>query len=147
MRKRRKSRELALQTLYALEMRHGEDPVEVLERIADTRSLGPRVREYARRLIELFRSHAESVDEALRNHALNWELGRMGAIDRNLLRVAITELLYGEDVPYRVVIDEAVEIAKQFGTDDSAKFVNGVIDAIRKSKSTPQGPENRPQRK
>lgn len=147
MRKRRKARELALQTLYASEMRAGEDPIDILEHIADTRSLGPRVREYARHLVRLARENAVHIDDLLQRHALNWELGRMAAIDRNLLRVAIAELTYCDDVPYRVAMDEAVEIAKEFGGDESAKFVNGVMDAIHKSTSTPRGPEDRPQRK
>ncbi|MBD3317664.1 MAG: transcription antitermination factor NusB [Chitinivibrionales bacterium] len=147
MRKRRKSRELALQAVYAWEMRTGEKPSEVLERIAETRSLGPRVREYAVKLVEFVGENSAHIDDLIKRHARNWELGRMAAIDRNLLRVAVAELLYCEDVPYRVVIDEAVEIAKEFGTDDSGKFVNGVMDAIHKNMSTPQEPENRPHRK
>jgi N utilization substance protein B len=98
------------------------------------------VREYAEMLVERVVGQREEIDELLQQHTTNWSLARMAVIDRNVLRLAVAELRFSPDVPYRVIIDEAVEIAKLYGTDDSGKFVNGIIDAIYK-KLAPQLPE------
>ncbi|NLE00892.1 MAG: transcription antitermination factor NusB [Fibrobacter sp.] len=129
---RHRSRELALQTLYACEVGTTEDWQNTLERIADTGSLAQEVKLYARDLVQQTFSALEQIDSTIRERAANWELKRMAAIDRNILRLAVSELTFFSQVPAKVVIDEAVELAKTFGTDDSGKFVNGIIDSIHK---------------
>ncbi len=86
----------------------------------------PRVTE----LVEGVEDHREEVDALIADHARNWSLERMPAIDRNVLRIALFELMGRPDVPTAVVIDEAVELAKRFSTDDSGRFVNGMLSAI-----------------
>jgi transcription antitermination protein NusB len=130
MKERRKARELALQALYACEMSNEADPGDLLAYVAEEQAIASEAQRYARALALKTLESRERIDELLRTHAANWELKRMAAIDRNILRMAVAELLFFPDVPYRVVMDEAVEIAKRFGTDDSGKFVNGVLDAI-----------------
>ncbi|MBN1604079.1 MAG: transcription antitermination factor NusB [Chitinispirillaceae bacterium] len=130
---RRKSRELALQTLYACEIGSGgDDWRQMLNNIADSSSFSPDVVNYASELVKAVYDNRESLDEMIRDRAANWDLKRMAAIDRNILRLSIAELRFFPDTPVKVVIDEAVELAKLFGTDDSGKFVNGIIDSINK---------------
>lgn len=129
---RRKSRELALQTLYACEV--GKDAAfgPVFETIAGEAVRSPAVEEYGRRLVEKTLNAKQDIDALLTKHTANWDLKRMTVIDRNILRMAVGELLFFKEIPFKVVIDEAVEIAKIYGTDESGKFVNGVIDSIHK---------------
>lgn len=129
---RRKSRELALQTLYACEV--GKDSAfgPVFETIACEAGRSPAVAEYGRKLVEKTLNARHEIDTLLTRHAANWDLKRMNAIDRNILRMAVGELMFFKETPFKVVIDEAVEIAKIFGTDESGKFVNGVIDSIHR---------------
>jgi N utilization substance protein B len=130
---RRKSRELALQTLYACEVGDTADCRKVLAGIMEEQGGDEGAGHYAFALVEKTLAARKEIDELLSTHAANWDLKRMTAIDRNVLRMAVTELRSDADVPYRVVIDEAVELAKLYGTDDSGKFVNGVIDSIHKA--------------
>ena len=130
---RHKSRVLALCTLYAYEVDNNCDWGDMLESIAENDELSGKVKDYARRLVGSALENLESIDSMIAQKAQNWELRRMAAVDRNVLRLASAELRYFmESVPYRVVIDEAVEIAKAYGTDDSGKFVNGILDSVRK---------------
>ena len=80
----------------------------------------------------------DEIDGAIGAHATNWRLERIAATDRNLLRVAIFELLFQDDVPAQVAINEAVEIAKRFGTQESPSFINGVLDAVQQSRQQEQ---------
>ena len=83
-------------------------------------------------LTQLYRA-PEEIDELIKKRAANWDIKRMAAIDRNILRLAVAELCYFPQVPVKVVMDEAVELAKTFGAEDSGKFVNGIIDSIHKN--------------
>ena len=130
---RHRSRILALQTLYACEVGTAEEWQLMLERIAEGSSLSPVVRNYARELLAEVYDKTSRIDELIRKRAANWDIKRMAVIDRNILRLAATELLYFKTVPAKVVIDEAVELAKAFGAEDSGKFVNGIIDSIHKN--------------
>lgn len=128
------SRELALQALYAREIREGEEFGAVFDTVVETARSDPGVRTYARRLCDICLDNSELLDTTIREHAANWTMTRMSAIDRNILRLGAAELiLLRDEVPPKVAIDEAVEIAKIYGADDSAKFVNGVLDAILRS--------------
>ncbi|MBN1577183.1 MAG: transcription antitermination factor NusB [Chitinispirillaceae bacterium] len=130
---RHRSRTLALQTLYACEVGANPEWPVMLERIAEGSNLPATVVNYARELCtELYRA-MEKVDALIRKRAANWDIKRMAVIDRNIIRLAVTELCYFQQVPAKVVIDEAVELAKAFGAEDSGKFVNGIIDSIHKN--------------
>jgi len=130
---RHRSRTLALQTLYACEMGATPEWQVMLARIAQESSLPAVVINYARDLCTEHYRAAEKIDAIIRQRASNWDIKRMAAIDRNILRLAVTELCYFQQVPAKVVIDEAVELAKAYGTEDSGKFVNGIIDSIHKN--------------
>lgn len=131
---RSKSRKRALDVLYAAEAR-GIDPLVVLaERMEpptgpDLHSWAP-IGDYAEFLVRGFVDHQGQVDELLANHSRGWTLDRMPAVDRGILRIAVFELLYSPDVPPAVVVNEAVDSAKVLSTDDSPKFVNGVLGQI-----------------
>jgi len=92
---------------------------------------------YAQTLVEGTLDHLEEIDELIRRQAEHWRLERMPAVDRNILRLAVFEFLYEMDVPKLVILDEAIELAKEFGTEQSGRFVNGVLDGILKTQSLP----------
>jgi N utilization substance protein B len=124
---RRKARKAALDVLYEADLR-GEDVLEVLHRRVELAD--PPVREYTRALVEGYHAHAARIDELLATHAEGWTLERMPAVDRNLLRVAVYELCYADDIDVGVAISEAVELASSLSTDDSPRFVNGLLSRI-----------------
>ena len=129
---RRQARIKALQLLYRWEMT-GYEPSGRL--FPDFWSMyGDRLpaaaREYAEELVCGYLEHRDSIDRWIQEVAQNWRLERMAHVDRNLLRIAAYEILYREDVPVLVSIDEAVEIARRFGSEASAAFVNGILDAL-----------------
>ncbi len=135
MRNKRKARVLALQVMYAYDVRDDKDIASIFETIAANTKIGKEAKKYAHELILRAVTDTNEIDSLLQKHTANWDVKRMAVIDRNILRVAITELRLIEEVPYKVVIDEAVEIAKIYGTEESGKFVNGIIDAIYKELS------------
>ncbi|MGO9274866.1 MAG: transcription antitermination factor NusB [Terriglobia bacterium] len=132
MASRRKSRELALQMLFQCELgKH--TPEHVLATFLRAQKADPAVLSFARELFEGTLADIQSLDRLIGEQAANWRLERMAAVDRNLLRLALYELLHHPETPAAVVIDEALEIARRFSGDDSVEFVNGVLDGIRKS--------------
>lgn len=145
MGKRRMAREMATQMLYQSEM-GSSSAAQVLAGFDRTEYLGGprkgfdarrlRVDEafsYARALFEGTLVHREEIDELIRRQADNWRLERMPAVDRNILRLAVYELLYEGETPQLVVVDEAIELAKKFGSENSGRFINGLLDGLLKS--------------
>lgn len=129
---RRKSREIALQMLFQWEVgQHA--PGKVLATFLPPHSGSEEVKAFARRLFEGTVADVGTIDPLLRRHAEHWKLERMAAVDRNVLRLALYELLHHPETPPVVVINEALELARRFSTPDSVEFVNGVLDAARKS--------------
>jgi len=129
---RTKSRELALQMLYQWEV--GKHPAAyVLQTFMQGRHLDPDVDAFARSLFEGTVSEAAALDSTIAEHAKNWRLERMAVIDRNILRLALYEILHHPETPGAVVINEAIELARRFAGGDSVEFVNGILDAIWKS--------------
>ena len=127
---RSKARKRAVDVLYEADLR-GRDRMEVLrERIADA---NPPVPDHTVRLVEGVEEHAGRIDELIDTHARGWSLDRLPDVDRAILRMAVFELRWADDVPDPVVIDEAVRLAKTLSTDDSPAFVNGVLAAIADS--------------
>ena len=90
--------------------------------------------EHARALVEGAATHCEQIDELIRSQADNWRLERMPAVDRNILRLAVYELLHQPDVPKLVVLDEAIELAKKYGSEQSSRFINGLLDGLLKQR-------------
>ncbi|MBI3723228.1 transcription antitermination factor NusB [bacterium] len=130
MRSRTLAREAALKALYQVDLRSSVPDGEIeelLEREAPQRE----ARDYARVLVRGARKNVERIDSEIAQVAENWELSRMAAIDRNVLRLAIYELLFREDIPPAVAINEAVVIAKKYSTKDSGAFVNGILDQVK----------------
>ena len=126
---RRLGRELALQALYALDV----NPLEMRRFLLTFWEQNPsplEARTFADQLIEGIVSHRLDLDALIKSKAQNWSLSRMARVDLNLIRLATFELLYRDDIPKKAIINEAIEIAKKFGSEDSAAFVNGVLDEI-----------------
>jgi len=126
---RRKARETALQILYRIDISPGSSAEDGLDDLLP----GTEARRYCETLVEGITSRLPEIDATIDRHSANWKVGRMGVIDRNILRIAVYELIYSKDVPYKVVIDEAVELAKRYGSEVSGAFINGIIDNVRKS--------------
>lgn len=132
MASRRKAREIALQMLFQWEQ-GDHSPRHVIETFLSGQKFDPELTEFARQLFEGTVADAPRLDQLLREHARNWRPERMAAVDRNLLRLALFEFLHCPETPPVVVINEALEIARRFSGKDSVDFVNGVLDAVRKS--------------
>jgi transcription antitermination protein NusB len=125
---RSKARKRAVDVLYAAELR-GVDPLALLaDRVATPES--PPVNDYTVTLVEGVVAHQDRIDELLTEHAEGWTLNRMPAVDLAVLRLGLYELLWADDVPDPVAIDEAVQLAKSLSTDDSPRFVNGVLGRL-----------------
>lgn len=127
--RRRQIREKVLQGLYAYELSH--EPVElILDTIVGGLKKEPDVFETAKTLFLKVIETKDEVDKLITNRVANWDFGRLAIIDKIVLRICICELLYFEDIPPKVSINEAIEIARRYSTEKSDKFVNGVLDSI-----------------
>lgn len=133
MGKRRKARELALQILYGLEISKGELP-RTLSDFWESYPCNGEVRDFATKLATGTYDNLSFVDGTLKRYTDNWDISRIAAVDRNILRFAIYELLFLEDIPPKVTINEAIEIAKKYSTADSGKFINGILDKLKNEK-------------
>jgi N utilization substance protein B len=122
-----------LQLLYQHELT-GASLEEMRTHFDEWKSAANGVREFARELVSGTLEHLEEIDSELGRQTAHWRLERLAAVDRNILRLALYELLFHTETPYAVVIDEAVEIAKRFGAEDSSRFVNGVLDGFVRRK-------------
>ena len=135
MRARTRGRELALQFLFQVEFQ-GEVYVEELQSFLDgalgTHRGAEEAGSYARRLVEGVMRQRDDLDTRIQGAARNWQMDRMAAADRTVLRIGCYELLYETEVPVRVALNEAIELAKQYSTEASGAFVNGILDRIRK---------------
>ena len=132
MRERSKARAWALQVLYAWDSRRDAPLDAVLGEFMTRRRIAPARRAYVRRLVEAVDRDREAVDAALQESVTNWRLGRLSVIDRNILRLGAVEIMRFDDIPPRVSIQEALRLAEEYGTEQSPRFVNGVLDALMK---------------
>ena len=133
MRKRTKAREYALQILYAIDITKDE-PKDCIEHFwAGADEAAGEVKEFASALVLGVSDKKKEIDKIISEYATNWQLERMAVIDRNILRFSTYELLFMKDIPPKVSINEAIDIAKKFGGSDSGKFVNGILDKINKT--------------
>ena len=126
---RRKARALALQALYEIDS-VGHKAEEVLSRLVADRGLSEESNTFMRELVSGVLYNRDAIDENIERFAPAWPIGQVSAVDRNILRLAIFELLIDNRVPVKVAINEAVELAKSFGSDSSARFVNGVLGSV-----------------
>ena len=127
---RRISREQALQALFYMDMHRDpeEDPVGLFcSCFAQDKPAGP----FFHRLVNGVREHRRRIDTVIEQFSSNWKISRMSCVDRNILRIAVFELLFCDDIPPKVSINEAIDIGKRFGTEQSPAFINGVLDSIK----------------
>lgn len=141
MRARRKAREVALQVLYSLNFVTLD--VEKAMELFWGNFVAPKAdKEFAASLIEGAWGHREELDGLIENSSDNWSLSRMSKVDISILRMAVFELLYCEDIPFKVTMNEAIDLGKTFGAENSGSFINGVLDALnlklkKKNEDTP----------
>ena len=129
MGQRRKARECALQILFQLEF-NAADPRTLIKGYWEHQRASREVREYGTWIVERILEHGETIDRTIQGASKNWRLARMAVVDRNILRIAVGELLYAPSLVPAIVMDEAIEIAKRYSGEESAVFVNGVLDAV-----------------
>jgi len=127
---RRRSREMAVQVLYQMDMSQG-DIAEALTTFCEHFEAPESIRDFAVELVNGTYQHRAEIDGLISQFSEHWRLERMPTVDRNILRLAAFELLYRPDIPAKVSINEAVDLGKKFGSEDSGSFVNGILDRIR----------------
>ena len=132
MRSRSKARGWALQGLYAWESRGGgpDEAMPVLQMLFSTLRVSPQNRPYAEVLVRLVATNHDRIDRLVEESLTNWRMERLSAIDRNVLRLGVAEMLFVDDVSPRITIREMVQLAEKYGTAESPRFVNGVLDAV-----------------
>ena len=144
---RRRGREYALQMLYAMDLT-SYPPDEVFAGFYAIQDLNRDAFYYARRLVDGVFNHLDEIDAVLTRFAEHWKIHRMAAVDRNLLRLGIYELMYLKDIPFPIIINEALEIVKEFSDQEGTQFVNGILDAasreFRPHESIPKGRARKP---
>lgn len=129
---RRQARESSLQVIYALEM-GSEDVEKVFQHVFEEFATGSKAQSFARKLVKGVLEHKEELDAVIKRLSKDWDINRLAVIDRNIMRIALYEMLYIEDIPDAVSVNEAVELAKMFGGKESAKFVNGILGRVVQS--------------
>jgi len=150
---RRRARELCLALIFAADI-GGQGSGQAFEQAGailgmlieqwnldddEVARLGTEIESYGRRLAEQYYAHSIPIDEIVSQYSEGWALARMPAVDRNILRMALAEMLYMPDVPMGVTIDEAVELAKEYGGEDSSKFINGILGAVARKQISEAG--------
>lgn len=140
MRNRSRARGWALQALYAWESRGGEasQAVPVLQDLFSNLHVSPQNRPYAEALVRLVATNLEAIDRQVKDALTNWRMERLASVDRAILRLGTAEILYVDDVPPRMAIREMVQLAEKYGTAESPRFVNGVLDAVMRRAAPPE---------
>ncbi|WP_242143733.1 MULTISPECIES: N utilization substance protein NusB [unclassified Bacillus cereus group] len=126
--KRRTARERAMQALYQMDITGELEPKVAVENTLDE---GEETNEFLDSLVGGFVEHKETIDELIRQNLKKWKLERISIVDRSILRLAVYEMKYMEEIPHNVTINEAIEIAKTFGDEESRRFINGVLSNIK----------------
>lgn len=134
MNNRRISREIALQVLYQMEFDTALTPIQGLRQYEDHFKNDQLSMDYSEQLINGVKKNQQEIDNIIQEFSINWKISRMSHVDRNILRIGVFEMTHlGDDVPKNVSINEAVEIAKKFGSEESSQFINGILDQISKN--------------
>jgi len=131
MGKRRKARELVLKSLYSWDI-SGNEPEKIYNDLLSRTNLDPASKLFSIGLFKKVIENQKIIDEMIKENVQHWDFSRIAVIDKNILRMGICEFLYMEDIPVKVSLDEAIELAKKYSSEDSGSFVNGVLDAIAK---------------
>ncbi len=134
---RHRAREIALQILYRLDEVKLSNPSDIARELSthfEHFQVADEIRDFVAQMVSGAFLNRDKTDELITGHSANWRLDRMGAVDRNILRLSVYELIHEQLTPPKVVIDEAIELARSFGNADSPAFVNGILDAILKTK-------------
>jgi N utilization substance protein B len=128
---RRLARETALQVLYQIDITGDQENIqEIIQNWATEFDVSSKNREFIKKLVAGTLAQKEKIDQKIAQTAHEWALDRMNAVDRNLMRLAVYEMMYCPETPQRVTLNEAIEIAKRFGGEDSARFINGILDKL-----------------
>jgi N utilization substance protein B len=127
---RRKSRELAMQALFYMDMNQN-DSNELLERFCLNFTSSKKARPFFLKLVKGVIQAKSEIDSIIETFSDNWKINRMACVDRNIMRIAVYEMLYCQDIPTKVSINEAIDVGKKFGTEESGAFINGILDSIR----------------
>ncbi|UCE67060.1 MAG: transcription antitermination factor NusB [Candidatus Zixiibacteriota bacterium] len=128
---RRKAREAVLEALYCYEIRDDDQNlVEIFNYCAEGHKLEKSSSEFGLNLLKKIIEKSEELDKAIAKHTENWDFSRLAIIDKNILRLGLAEIYYFPDIPKKVAIDEAIELAKTYGSADSGRFVNGILDSL-----------------
>ena len=125
---RRRAREIALQVLYQREFNQAE---EALDLFWNNFEALKGAMDFSERIIRGVEQHREDLDRIIEKYSSHWRIDRMAHVDRNILRIAVYELLYCDDIPPKVAINEAIDIGKKYGSEDSGAFINGVLDKVK----------------
>ncbi len=126
---RRKAREIALQMLYQMEVNPGELEA-ALELFWKDISASQPVKEFVNRIVQGVNARQEEIDALLARHSEHWRLSRMDMVDKSILRMGVFEIMFCEDIPVKVAMNEAVDLGKKFGAEESGAFINGILDKI-----------------
>ncbi|TFG91201.1 MAG: transcription antitermination factor NusB [Syntrophobacterales bacterium] len=126
---RRKAREIALQVLYQVDVSK-VDAREAIQLFQDNFGMSQEAVEFSTQLIECTLDHLSEIDALIKTCSEHWSLDRMSKVDRNILRTAVCEFLYFDDIPPKVTLNEAIDIGKNYGSDNSGSFINGILDAM-----------------
>jgi transcription antitermination protein NusB len=126
---RRRSREIALQVLYQMDMTHAA-PDQAIAVYFENFEVAAQVRPFTERLVQGVFTHRSEIDQLIASASEHWRLERMSIVDRNVLRIALYEMVHCSDIPPKVSINEAIDLGKTFGSEDSSAFINGVLDHI-----------------
>jgi transcription antitermination protein NusB len=130
LRRRRKSREFALQVLFQLNITK-QEAITALTQFQEHFSPNGEADEFLKRLVLGVLEHCQELDRLIEQYSENWRLDRINIIERNILRMALFELLYCEEIPPKVTINEAIDLGKRYGSEDSGGFINGILDGIQ----------------
>lgn len=130
MSNRHRAREFVLKALYALEQSSGEDNPDIYQTLTENSGLDKKTLDFGRALFKFTSDNIVQIDAYIQSLASNWDLKRMAVVDKNILRMAIAEVQNMPDVPIKVAINEAIELAKKYSTLESAAFVNGILDTV-----------------
>ena len=139
---RREAREIALKVLYCVDILQTHDWQDTFEYLVAKHSLDETSEKFARELIETTLTHLPEIDPLLSRISQHWKISRMAVVDRNVLRLAVCEMLHWNDIPYTVSIDEAIELGKEYSGMKSAAFINGILDKIYKMVSEDKNEKN-----
>ncbi len=134
---RRASREIAMKLLYQLEIQK-EDREEQIRRVLEENAFTDKDKEYVTEVVDGVQQNLAHIDNAIEIHSKGWKIGRISKIDLSIMRLSIYEICFREDIPYNVSVNEAVELAKKYSSEDAGSFVNGILSKVSRISELPE---------